>query len=208
MKLETIYNDLVDIIKNDMSVDKVIKLKEKLEKAIREETCYKTTSKTRVNAIKKVASKLEFRPALTGYGICDDFKCVTDSYHAIMIHEEKMPLKLVTTDKELADKVGHENCINATYPDFKSFINFDKTDYDVINLDYDDISQFYKLHKKNAKEDLYEISDKFYNITFIKNVIDVLGENTKAYISKNEYRPLYVENEKGELGLVLPVKKY
>lgn len=208
MKLETIYNDLVDIIKNDMSVDKVIKLKEKLEKAIREETCYKTTSKTRVNAIKKVASKLEFRPALTGYGICDDFKCVTDSYHAIMIHEENMPLKLVTTDRELADKVGHENCINATYPDFKSFINFDKTDYDVINLDYDDISQFYKLHKKNAKEDLYEISGKFYDITFIKNVIDVLGENTKAYISKNEYRPLYVENEKGELGLVLPVKKY
>lgn len=208
MKLETIYNDLVDIMNSDMDFIKAIKLRDKLEQVIREETCYKTTSKTRVNAIKRVASKLELRPALTGYGICDDFKCVTDSYHAIMIHEENMPLKLVTTDKELADKVGHENCINATYPDFKSFINFDKADYDVTNLDYDDISQFYKLHKKNAKEDLYEINGKFYNITFIKNVIDVLGKNTKAYISKNEYRPLYIENEKGELGLVLPIKKY
>lgn len=210
MKLETIYNDLVEIIKNDMSVDKAIKLKEKLEKAIREETCYKTTSKTRVNAIKKVASKLEFRLALTGYGICDDFKCVTDSYHAIMIHEENMPLKLVTTDKELADKVGHENCINATYPNFNSFINFDKSYYDVTSLDYDDVMSFYKMNRKNADSELYNFKGKFYNITFIKNVIDVLGKDTKVYAPKNtdDYRPLYIENEKGELGLVLPIKKY
>lgn len=208
MKLETIYNDLVDIMNSDMDFMKATKLKNKLEQVIREETCYKTTSKTRVNAIKKVASKLEHRPALMGYGICEDFKCVTDSYHAIMIHEENMPLKLVTTDRELADKVGHENCINATYPNFSSFINFDKTNYDVTTLDYDDIAQFYKLHKKNAKEELYEIDGKFYNITFIKNVIDVLGKDTKVYMPKNDYRPMYIENEKGELGLVLPVKKY
>lgn len=208
MKLETIYNDLVDIMNSDMDFMKVTKLKNKLEQAIREETCYKTTSKTRVNAIKKVASKLDYRPALTGYGICDDFKCVTDSYHAIMIHEDNMPLKLVTTDDELVNKVGRENVIYQTYPNFEHFINFDKTNYDVSTLDYDDIAQFYKLHKKNAKEELYEIDGKFYNITFIKNVIDVLGKNTKVYIPTNDYRPMYVENEKGELGLVLPVKKY
>jgi hypothetical protein len=218
MKLETIYNDLVDIMNSDMDFMKATKLKNKLEQVIREETCYKTTSKTRVNAIKKVASKLDIRPALMGYGICDDFKCVTDSYHAIMIKEENMPLKLVTTDDELVNKVGKENVIYQTYPNFSSFINFDKTNYDVTTLDYDDIAQFYKLHKKNAKEELYEIENakeelyeidgKFYNITFIKNVIDVLGKDTKVYISKNDYKPMYIENEKGELGLVLPVKKY
>lgn len=208
MKLETIYNDLVDIINSDMDFMKATKLKNKLEEVIREETCYKTTPKTRVNAIKKVASKLDIRPSLMGYGICDDFKCVTDSYHAIMIKEENMPLKLVTTDDELINKVGRENVIYQTYPNFSSFINFDKTYYDVTTLDYDDITQFYKLHKKNAKKELYEIDGKFYNITFIKNVIDVLGKDTKAYIPKNDYRPMYIENEKGELGLVLPVKKY
>lgn len=66
MKLETIYKDLVNIIEDDMNFIKTLKLKEKLEEAIRKETCYKTTSKTRVNAIKRVASNLEYRPALTG----------------------------------------------------------------------------------------------------------------------------------------------
>lgn len=208
MKLETIYNELLDIMKDDMNFMKALKLKEKLEKAIREETCYKTTSKTRVNAIKRVASKMECRPALTGYGICNDYKCVTDSYHAIMIHEDTMPLKLVTTDNELANKVGKENCINGNYPNFESLINFDKSQYDISNLDYDDIEQFYKLHKKNAKDELYEIKGKFYNVIFLKNIIDVLGTDTTLYTPKNEYRPLYVVNKKNEIGLVLPVKKY
>lgn len=208
MKLETIYNDLVDIMNNNMDFTKVLKLKEKLEQTIRLETCYKTTSKTRVNAIKRVASKLEIRPALTGYGIEDDYKVVTDSFHAIMIHEEHMPLKLVTMDKELADKVGHDNCINANYPRFNSFINFDKSNYDTTTLDYNDVEQFYKLHKKNADKELYDFKGNHYNICYIKNVIDVLGTDTIVYVSKNEYRPMYIENKNGELGLVLPVKKY
>lgn len=208
MKLETIYNELLDIMNNNMDFTKALKLKEKLEKAIREETCYKTTSKTRVNAIKRVASKMEDRPFLTGYGICGDYKCVTDSYHAIMIKEDSMPLKLVTTDKELSKKVGHENCIYADYPRFESFINFDKSNYDISNLDYNDIEQFYKLHKKNADEELYEIKGQLYNIKFIKNIIDVLGTDTTLYTPKNGYRPLYVVNKENEIGLVLPCRKF
>ena len=209
MKLETIYSNLVDIMKSEMDFTKALKLKEQLEEAIRKETCYKTTSKTRVNAIKRVASKLEYRPALTGYGICEGYKCVTDSYHAIMIHEENMPLKLVTDDRELAEKVGHENCINATYPNFEHIINFDKNNYTISNLDYDDIEQFYKLHKKNANNELYDIKGNYYNIIFLKNIIDVLGTDTTLYIPKNnELRPLYVINNKNEIGLVLPIKKY
>ena len=208
MKLETIYNELLDIMKSEMDFTKALKLKDKLEKAIREETCYKTTSKTRVNAIKRVASKLNIRPALTGYGICNDYKCVTDTYHAIMIHEDNMPLKLTTTDNELAKQVGKENCINANYPNFESFINFDKSQYDISNLDYDDIESFYKMHKKNAKDELYEIKGKFYNVIYLKNIIDVLGTDTTLYTPKNEYRPLYVVNKNNEIGLVLPVKKY
>ena len=208
MKLETIYNELLDIMNNNMDFTKALKLKEKLEKAIREETCYKTTSKTRVNAIKRVASKMEDRPFLTGYGICGDYKCVTDSYHAIMIKEDSMPLKLLTTDNELSKKIGHENCIYANYPSFESFINFDKSNYDISNLDYNDVEQFYKLHKKNADKELYEIKGQFYNIQFIKNIIDVLGTDTTLYTPKNGYRPLYVVNKENEIGLVLPCRKF
>ena len=208
MKLETIYNDLVDIIKDDMNFDKALKLKEKLEKVIREETCYKTTSKTRVNAIKRIASKLEARPALTGYGIYKDYKCVTDSYHLVAIHEDNMPLKLVTTDKKLKDKLGHENCINADYPNMEPIINFDKQYYNEIALDYDDVMQYYKLHKKNAEKEPYEINGQYYNIIFLKNVIDVLGTDLVVYQSKDYFRPMYLVNKNNELGLVLGIRKY
>lgn len=208
MKLETIYNDLVDIINNDMNFEKALKLKEKLEQAIRENTCYRTTSKTRVNAIKRVASKIEDRPALTGYGIYGDYKCVTDSYHLIAIHEDNMPLKLVTIDKELADKVGHENCINADYPNMEHVINFDKQYYDEITLDYDDVMQYYKLHKKNAENEPYEINGKYYNIIYLKNIIDVLGTDLIIYQSKDYARPMYLVNKDNEIGLVLGVRKY
>ena len=136
MKLETIYGELLEIMKNGMDVSKALSLKEKLEKAIREESCYKTSSKTRVNAIKRVASKRNDRPALTGYGIYEDYKVVTDSYHLIAIKEDNMPLKLVTTDNELANKVGKENCINANYPNLESILRFDTSnELDMIDLD-------------------------------------------------------------------------
>lgn len=208
MKLETIYNDLVDIMNNDMNFEKALKLKDKLEQAIREKTCYKTTSKTRVNAIKRVASKWNDRPALNGYGIYEGYKCVTDSYHLIAIHEENMPLKLVTTDKELADKVGKENWIYADYPNMEHIINFDKQYYDGITLDYDDIMQYYKLHKKNAENEPYEIDGKYYNIIYLKNIIDVLGTDLTVYQSKDYARPMYLVNKANELGLILGVRKY
>jgi len=205
MKLETIYGDLLEIMKNDMDFVKALSLKEKLEKAIREESCYKTSSKTRVNAIKRVASKDNARPALTGYGIYEDYKCVTDSYHLIAIKEDNMPLKLVTTDNELANKVGKENCINATYPNMENILKFDKSnELEMFNLD--DLESTCKMGKK-SKDVLFTIGTQTFNPQYVKNVIDVLGSNVKIYY-QGEYRPLFFVNDKDEIGLVLPVKKY
>lgn len=208
MKIENIYNELVEMMKDDMNFQKALKLKEKLAKVIREEACYKTTSKSRVNAIKRVASKWNDRPALTGYGICDDYKVVTDSYHLVAIHEENMPLKLVTTDNELANEVGKENCICSNYPNVKHLLEFDKDNYVVTALNYNDIMSYYKMHKKNAKEEPYEINENFYNITYLKNVIDILGTDLVVYVPKDYHRPMYLINKDNEIGLVLGVKKF
>ncbi|MBQ6628566.1 MAG: hypothetical protein IJI98_11185 [Methanosphaera sp.] len=208
IKLETIYNDLVDAMNDDMNVMKFLKLKDKLEQKIREETCYKTTSKTRINAIKRVAAKDEVRPVLTGYGILGDYKCVTDSYHAIMIHEDNMPLKLVTSDNELAKKHGKENCICGTYPNFENIFPNIEEDYEEVKIDLNDMEQFYKLHKKNAKVETYKINNMNVNIIFLKNVIDVLGTDINVYVPKNEYKPIVIINKDNEKGLVLPIKKY
>lgn len=206
MKIETIYNDLVEIMKNDMDFQKALKLKEKLEQVIREENCFKTSNKTRISAIKKVASKREDRPALTGYGICGDYKVVTDTYHLVAIKEENMPLKLATTDKELADKVGHENCINGNYVNAEPLLKYN-TDTE-ITLDLDDIVSFYKMHHKRASKELYDLKEYgLYNIDYLKNIIDILGKDIKVYY-QGEYKPLYIVNENNEIGLVLPCRKY
>lgn len=204
MKLETIYGELLDIMKNDMDFTKALSLKEKLEKAIREETCYKTTSKTRVNAIKRVASKNNVRPVLTGYGIYGDYKVVTDSYHLIAIKEDNMPLKLVTTDNELANKVGKENCICGNYPNMEMILRYD-TSNELPMIDLDDLESFCKMHKKD--DEVYQIGDKEYNPHFIKNIIDVLGKDVKLY-DQGINRPLFFVNKEYEIGLVLPVRKY
>ena len=203
MKLETIYGDLLDIMKNDMDFVKALSLKEKLEKAIREETCYKTTSRTRVNAIKRVASKNNVRPVLTGYGIYEDYKVVTDSYHLIAIKEDNMPLKLVTTDNELANKVGKENCICGNYPNMERILRYD-TSNELNMIDLDDLESFCKMHKKD--DEVYQIGDKEYNPHFIKNIIDVLGKDVKLY-DQGINRPLFFVNKENEIGLVLPVRK-
>ena len=205
MKLETIYGELLEIMKNDMDFTKALSLKEKIEKAIREETCYKTTSKTRVNGIKRIASKDNSRPVLTGYGIWNDYKVVTDSYHLIAIKEDNMPLKLVTTDRELANKVGKENCINGTYPNIDNIIRYD-TSNELPMFDLDELEYAYKLGKKD-KDVLFKIGEQNFNPQFIKNIVDVLGKDLKLYY-QGEYKPLFFINNKNEIGLVLPIKKY
>lgn len=204
MKLETIYGDLLEIMKNDMDFTKALSLKEKLEKAIREETCYKTSSKTRVNAIKRVVSKDNSRPNLTGYGIYEDYKCVTDSYHLIAIKEDNMPLKLVTTDNKLANKVGKENCIYGNYPKMEMILRYD-TSNELPMIDLDDLESFCKMHKKD--DEIYQIGEQFFNPHYVKNVVDVLGKDLKIYY-QGEYKPLFFVNDKEEIGLVLPVRKY
>lgn len=204
MKLETIYGELLEIMKNDMDFTKALSLKEKLEKAIREETCYKTSSKTRVNAIKRVASKDNSRPVLTGYGIYEDYKCVTDSYHLIAIKEENMPLKLVTTDSELAKKVGKENCICGNYPNMERILKYD-TSNELNMIDLDDLESFCKMHKKD--DEVYQIGEQSFNPHYVKNVVDVLGKDFKIYY-QGENRPLFFVNDKDEIGLVLPIRKY
>ena len=205
MKLETIYGELLEIMKNDMDFTKALSLKEKLEKAIREESCYKTSSKTRVNAIKRVASKDNSRPALTGYGIYEDYKVVTDSYHLIAIKEDNIPLKLVTNDNELANKVGKENCINANYPNVESILRYD-TSEELDMIDLDDLESTCKMSKKD-KDVLFTIGTQTFNPQYVKNIIDVLGKNVKIYY-QGDLRPLFFVNDKDEIGLVLPVKKY
>lgn len=195
MKLETIYNELKEIVVDEdcFNLPKYLELMEKLENAIRLETCYKTTSKTRINAIKRVASKDDCRPALQGYGVSGNYKVVTDSYHAILIYQDDMPL-------ELKDN----------YPDVSRCIP-EQDGEELPMVDMDDLIAFTKTHKKfdgRNKDNLYKIGDLLVQPQFVKNVIDVLGkDDTKIYFY-GENRPLKFKNSKGEIGIVLPIRSF
>lgn len=223
MNLETVYKDLREAINGEINADKIRNLLFKLEDAIRKETCYKTSSKTRVNAIKRVASKDDLRPVLQGYGIYEDYKVVTDSYHLIAVKEDNMPVPVV--ESALIDlginvhdyvmEHGSTSVIRGTYPNMKNIINFDKEYWNnEITLDYNDVESFYKLHKNmyektRKEEDLYKLGSKYYDIKYIKNVIDVLGTNCKLYSREDaSTAPLYFINDKDELGLVLPIRVF
>lgn len=218
MKLETIYKELQEMnTPNGIDFMKYLKLLEKLEVEVRTETCFKTTNKTRVSAIKKVASKLNSHPALQGYGILGDFKVVTDSYHLIAIKEENMPLPLVATKEKLQElgidleeyreKNGRNSILCYNYPNVSRLLEFNKDTE--IKIDFNDIASFYKLNHtlKEKEKQLYTINECLYNINYLKNIIDTLGTTTKCYF-QGVNAPLYFENENGEIGLVLPIKKY
>ena len=220
MTIETIYNELKEIMKdNDINFIKLLALRDKLEAEIRKESCYKTTNKTRVNAIKKVASKDEARPALQGYGIFGEYKGVTDSYHAILIKEDVMPLPLVATKEQLEklgidyneyqDKYGKTSIINATYPNLMNCMTMDYSKDNELTIDVDDLVAFIKTNKKEIekKNALYTIGSCTYDPRYVKNVIDVIGKDCKIYF-QGELKPLYFVNDNEEIGLVLPVKKY
>ena len=211
MTIERVYKDLCNAINDNCSFIKLNKLKELIEQDIRENTCYKTTKKTRVNAIKRVASKDDVRPILTGYGIYNDYKVVTDSYHMIIIKQDDMPLKLVTNDAETIKKLGEENCIIGVYPNIEHIIDFNidnNNEYEEFNLDLDNMQLFYKLNKSKLRETPYHIGKLQCNVSYLKNVIDVLGNDSKIYLPKNsDVKPIYIKN-KEEIGLVLPMKTY
>lgn len=196
MKLEIIYNRIKDNIGNKENLEKLL---EDLTQAIREEVSLKHNSRARVNGIKRVASKLDTRPVLQGFGDIGEFKVVTDSYHVIFIKEDNMPLE---------DKTEG-------YPNMDFFMEYERIDKgsiyesNEVKLDIKEILTHAKINNtiKKAEENLIEIGKYYYNVSYVKNIIDVLGtESLKAWEQSASYKGLYFDNDKGEIGLVLPVK--
>jgi hypothetical protein len=178
---------------NNREIDK---LKELLEGTIRDNIAIKSNSKTRISAIKKLQkiNEKNGRYALLGYGKIKDLYAFTDSYRLYF----------------LKDNLGYEE--NIKFPSMDSFVEFDKSDDKIINLDLEDILYFYKTHKskediKNNPYKIKGIDKQGYNIEYLKEMIDTLGTNLKVY-NQGELRPLYFINDKEEIGLLLPIKLY
>lgn len=199
MKIETIYNRLNEILKYDEYTrnNMLLELKQDLEQIIREETCYKSTSKTRVNAIKRICKRGgKTKKYLNYYDIQENMQVFTDSYIAFALYQDNMPV---------------EKCNDIVYPNVYKLINRGNKynpDTDLVELNYNDILAFYKLNK-SEKKPTYQVNNAYYDISYLKDAIDILGTNLKVYIRCDDTRtPMYLENAKGEMGIIMPVVKY
>lgn len=208
MELQSIYHRLVHYI-TTKNINEILVLKDDiLKEIIRNGGNYtKCISSDRTKGILRIAYN-NTQPILKGYGICKKYKCVSDNFHAVMIYEDNIPLKLVSNDKDVYMKLGDDKCVYGIYPDFKKLIKFNKDKYNTINLNINEIMVHYRLYEMNEKDNIYYIDDNvIVDIVCLKNIIDVLGKDVKCYVRKdNTSKPIYFINEKNEMGIICPIK--
>ena len=108
---------------------------------------------------------------------------------------------IITTELEHSSIIAPLNYLQEEGYD----IDFVKLDDNGL-VDLDDLESTCKMGKKD-KGVLFTIGTQTFNPQYVKNVIDVLGTNVKIYF-QGEYKPLFFVNDKNEIGLVLPIKKY
>lgn len=211
MKKENILNILRDSIKNNdwLIINNLI---DRLEKDIREETSYKSNSKSKISAIKKICKYNEkLRPELTGYNIAEDGKYeITDGFRAYRLNKMDMPVLRVGLERTEDEINNNIQIINGTYPNLKNvFPNFN--DEEIVSLNLDDIMYAYKTRSKDTSKNLYNLKSKSYDVyvdvVYLKETLDILGKDLKCCLN-GECRPVLFENEEQEQGLIMPIKKY
>lgn len=204
MELQSIYNRLVHYI-TTRNIKEIIVLKDDILKEITQND--REYANDRINGILRIAYN-NTQPILKGYGICKKYKCISDNYHAVMIYEDNIPLKLVSDDKDVYIKLGDDKCIYGVYPDFKKLIKFNKDKYNTVDINISKIMAYYQLYEMKEKDNMYYINDNvIVDIVYIKDIIDILGKDVKCYVRKdNTSKPIYFINERNEMGLICPVK--
>lgn len=204
MKKENILQEIKKGLEDKTILDNLIK---RLEQDIRDETSYKTTSKTKVNAIKRIAKKDNIRPILNGYHIADDGMYeFTDSYRAYRIKPIDMPLQ---SDEDIIKELD----LKIKYPEIKHFFK-DMFDYDEeVKIDLDDITAVYKMRNKRQDQEktTYTLKSRSYkvnvSIEYLKDTIDIMGADTRLFLT-GEKTPVQFENKDNEIAILLPFITY
>lgn len=202
MKLENVYNKLNNI--NEEIENKEIKaLLEQIRQAIKEESCLKTTSKSKINAIKRVLKSVEnATPIYMGWKKYEEYKVICNGFELYMINSDvDIPAKEVVT--KLPEGANENDYILGEYLNVKRI--FPSEYNEKINLDIAEV-----LAATKTKEHMIKLEGEnggivYANPFFIKNALDILGKDMTLYYTGKIY-PIVIENDKGEKGIILPVR--
>ena len=234
MKLDKIILELKKVKTGEQELDNVIS---DLEKEFKEsEFITKPSDKKKLSAIKKVVNKSKNSDSYyknciyyNSYTRQLDKSYITDSYQLYELNDEYLPLEyaksnLHINNQEYLDKAKKEEQelikkYNLTVKDgfYPTVYNlFDSVNSYEEKLYKFDVGEMLKLEKTTLKEDGKKIHTiKVDNLTisfdlvFLKNAIDILQLQGKATLKiYGDTKPIILENDKGERGLILPVKKY
>lgn len=229
MKLDKIILELKKVKTGEQELDNVISVLEK--EFMESKFINKASDKKKLSAIKRVVNKSKNKGRIyyNSYTRQLDKSYITDSYQLYELNDEYLPLEyaksnLHINNQEYLEKAKKEDQelikkYNLTVKDgfYPTVYNlFDSVNSYNEKLYKFDVAEMLKLEKTTLKEDGKKIHTiKVDNITisfdliFFKNAIDILQLQGKATLKVyGDTTPIILENDKGERGLILPVKKY
>lgn len=219
MKLDKIILELKQIEKGEKELkDLIIKLEQEYKE---QNFINKPSDKKKLSAIKKVVcnKKQEGRVFYNSFSKQNGKIYITDSYQMYELNDEYLPLEYASQEKELTEE--EKNIVekynlkikNAVYPSTSNLFNIlycTETPYEF------DVDEILKLEKTTPIENgmkLYTINTGDVNVSLnlihLKYAIDILKLQGKATLKLyGDTRPVIIENNDGEKGLILPVKKF
>lgn len=186
-------------------------LMENLEKDIRECAAYKGSSRTKIATIKRIC-KVKGRPVLNGFRRVDNKIVFTDGYRLFRINPIDMPIKEVLKEEEITKDMNEKDYIIGQYPNINNIMcSYDKFKGEEISLNVADVMYHYKTRDiKNKDKNLYIIKLKDYevalNVQFLKEMFDILGTDLTVR-ANGEHQAIYMENNQGENGILLPIRR-
>ena len=229
MKLDKIILELKKVKTGEKELDSVISDLEK--EFVESKFITKPSDKKKLSAIKKVVNKSKNKGRIyyNSYTRQLDKSYITDSYQLYELNDEYLPLEYVKSNlhinnQEYLDKAKKEEQelikkYNLTVKDgfyptvYKLFDSVNSYNEKLYQFDVDEMLKLEKTMLKENGKKIHTI--KVDNITisfdliFLKNAIDILQLQGKSVLKVyGDTTPIILENDKGERGLILPVKTF
>ena len=228
MKLENISIELKNINKEVESYQ-IAELIKRIDQEVREQTtATKPSEKKQLNAIKKYLKEVEkqgCRPLLACWTpFSENQVAFTNSYTLLILNKKTLPFSVAFDNtyseeeqKEFTEKnnIPKDMIQAGVYPNLKNVIPYEMDQKSTLKLNIESFLAWYKCQDKKAmknKEILFNLSDDLNPYTvdanLLKQVIDIMQiSGTVCVEYYGEIKPCIIRN-KGEIGLLLPVRTY
>ena len=173
------------------------------------------TSKSRLNAIKKFLSSYKSNELLSAYSPCKDGGIIiTDSFSLFRLNCNYLPFKVAFPANYIEkdayiEKYGQyfENVIEGIYPNVDSILDYSKANDEVV-FNVKELKEQMKNKVKTLKFKTtgdYEIMFDVSKLVELFKILDI-KEDAVVGIVSSDTAPVFVFNEKKELGLLVPIK--